>query len=180
MQTNQNAEIIIRAFHYHYRSSKHSKHNVAPRPPWPTACIHRSCPDSVGSQLTLRKWKKCGEQKNTLTLPVYARAPWRAQSAIHHICISICILTSHTYATVNKPPFVRKHVLHSSLMYTLRVHTNPQPSRCAYSLFFLDHHVRGSSGTVLLCLPLWCHRSIHFSKRWQIVSSLLICHPFPT
>lgn len=131
MQTNQKAEIIIRAFHYHYHSSKRSKHNVAPRPPWPTACIHRSCPDSVGSRLTLRKWKKCGEQKNTLTLPVYARAPWRAQSAIHHICIP----TSHTYATVNKLPFVRKRAALLAHVHAACTHQPTTITLCLQSVF---------------------------------------------
>lgn len=145
----------------------------------------RSCPDSVGSWLTLRKWKKCGEQKNTLTLPVYPRAPQRAQSAIHHICISICILTSHTYATVNKLPFVRKHAPRCTprswtrCVYTPTHNHHVVLTVCFFWTITSDAPLAQFSWAGLY-LPLWCHRSIHFSKRWQIVSSLLICHPFPT
>lgn len=78
----------------------------------------------------------------SLTLAAYPRDPSSVQTAIHHICISICMLTSHTHATLNKLPICMETcaTLSCSLMYTLCVHTRtrrlPQPSRCAYGLFF--------------------------------------------
>lgn len=110
-------------------------------------------PDPVGGVGWHWESGRNSEGKNVLKLPVYPRDPRSTQRAIHHICISICKLTSHTHGTLNKLHSEWKHAPHWSLMCTLCVHTRPhclpQPSRCACSLFFLDYHVQGSTSTML-------------------------------
>ena len=90
---------------------------------------------SGGFWLTLTKWTKFWRQETSLTLPVYSRDPRSAQTAIHHICISICIATSHTHASLNKLPSVWKHAPHCTHVHAPCTHMTT-PSRCAYSLFF--------------------------------------------
>lgn len=126
-------------------------------------------------------WESEGnsEGKNVSTLPISPWHPRSAQSAIHHICISICILTSHTHATLNKLPSVWKHAPHRAAhsctrsVYTHR-HTAPHYHHVVLTLFSLDDHVQGSTSTMLLNRALYSTVTsllflFLFTKHWQLV-----------
>lgn len=108
--------------------------------------------------------------------------PENTQRAIHHICISICKLTSHTQGTLNKLHSERKHAPHWSLMCALYLHTRPrcvpQPSRCVCGLLFrsglsllrLHRHNAPEPCTVFHGDVNGFPMSCFLFKHWQIVT----------
>lgn len=114
--------------------------------------------------------------------------PEAHRDSIHHICISICTLTSHTHSTLNKLHSEWKHAACWSLMCRHCVH--PSTSHIhhvavavcffpSFFFFFSSNHARGPTTqyyTLLHCPITTCDMSFSFliAVGFYIYSSTLL------
>lgn len=104
--------------------------------------------------------------------------PEAHRDSIHHICISICTLTSHTHSTLNKLHSEWKHAACWSLMCLHCVHTptshihHVELAVCLVFLFFFpsNNHAQSSSTQfyALLHCPITTH-SLLLSHRCRFL-----------
>lgn len=135
----------------------------------PLLCIHIHTlqvvsPDAVGvvGWLWVEEMRRAKMPRRCQFIP---ETPLRAQSAIHHICIPICMLTSHTHTILNKLPSARKHVPHGA------AHS------CTHSVYTHDHTASHIHHVVLTVCFYWtitfkappaqCSWAVHFTPLWR-------------
>lgn len=141
----------------------------------------RESRSSRGCWTTLRKGKKFRGQKCLEIASLSQRPPKHTESYSSHLHLHLQTNFSHSRYSKQTSFWMETCATLITHVHTLCTHTRPhclpQPSRCACSLFFLDYHVQGSTGTMLpnhalsstvtsMGVPMSCFL---FTKHWQIV-----------